>query len=112
LPPHLWWATALALYTGQRQSDVLAMNWSAIDSGGIEARQSKTGKVLWLPIHRDLRPILDAIPRTSTRILTNGRSLPWASGLRPLPRSLNGKMRTAHEHKLQNWPPYIAKRSQ
>ena len=26
---------SLALYTGQRQGDVLAMNWSAIDSGVI-----------------------------------------------------------------------------
>lgn len=82
LPPHLWWVAALALYTGQRQSDVLDMNWSAIIGGGIEARQSKTGKALWLPLHRDLRPILDAIPKVSTRILTNSRSLPWSSGFK------------------------------
>jgi len=24
-PPHLWWVVAVALYTGQRQGDVLAM---------------------------------------------------------------------------------------
>jgi integrase len=78
----MWWTAALALYTGQRQSDVLAMNWNTISGGGIEARQQKTGKTLWLPIHRDLRPILDAIPKRSTRILTNSRGLPWASGFK------------------------------
>ena len=82
LPQHLWWTAALALYTGQRQSDVLAMNWNTISGGGIEARQQKTGKTLWLPIHRDLRPILDAIPKRSTRILTNSRGLPRASGFK------------------------------
>ena len=82
LPAHLWWVAALALYTGQRQSDVLEMNWSAISGGGIEVRQSKTGKALWLPLHRDLRPILDSIPKASTRILTNSRGRPWASGFK------------------------------
>ena len=55
LPSHLWWVAALALYTGQRQGDVLVMTWNRISDGGIEVRQGKTGKALWLPLHRDLR---------------------------------------------------------
>lgn len=82
LPPHLWWAAAVALYTGQRQSDCLAMDWKCISSGEISVRQAKTGKALWIPLHNELHPILDEIPRISTRILTNSRSLPWASGFR------------------------------
>ena len=34
LRPDLWWAVALALYTGQRLGDVLNMKWSAINAGG------------------------------------------------------------------------------
>ena len=40
----MWRATALALYTGQRQGDVLEMTWAAVKGGLIEVRQEKTGK--------------------------------------------------------------------
>ncbi|MEJ2123494.1 MAG: tyrosine-type recombinase/integrase, partial [Alphaproteobacteria bacterium] len=82
LPLHLWHVAALALYTGQRQSDVLKMDWGAVKDGGVELRQGKTGKRLWIPLHRNLRLILDGIPRSSTRILTNSHGLPWASGFK------------------------------
>lgn len=82
LKPHLWWGAALALYTGQRLSDVLAMDWGRITSEEIALRQAKTGKFLWLPVHRELRQVLDAIPRVSTRILTNSSGLPWSSGFK------------------------------
>src|SRR5215475_10364475 len=48
---HLWEAAALALYTGQRMSDVLAMLCSDIDQGLIAVAQNKTKKKLWVPIH-------------------------------------------------------------
>lgn len=80
--PHIWYAAALALYTGQRQSDVLAMTWNRLTDGGIEVRQGKTGKALWLPLHRDLRSVLERMPRCSPRILTNSRGMPWASGFK------------------------------
>lgn len=82
LPKHLWWAAALALYTGQRQSDVLEMNWGAITRGEIAVRQSKTNKSLLIPLHNELIPIIEEIPRTATRILTNSRGLPWKKGFR------------------------------
>jgi hypothetical protein len=80
LPAHLWHAVALALYTGQRQADVLQMTWNRLADGGIEVRQGKTGKRLWLPLHRDLREILEVIPKVGPQILTNSRGLPWQSG--------------------------------
>jgi hypothetical protein len=82
LRPHLWWAAALALYTGQRQSDVLQMDWSRISGDEIAVRQMKTGKFLWIPLHRELRQVLETLPRVSTRILTNSGGLPWASGFK------------------------------
>ena len=45
----------LALYTGQRRADVLAMRWDDISDGGITVKQQKTGAALWIPIHPDLK---------------------------------------------------------
>jgi hypothetical protein len=58
------------------------MNWSAIKDEEIAVKQGKTGKHLWIPLHHELRSILNEIPRYSTRILTNSRKLPWASGFK------------------------------
>lgn len=77
LKSHLWQAGALALYTGQRQGDVLAMNWNMIAAGEIYVTQQKTKKPLRIPLHRDLQLILEAIPKDSVRILTNSRGQPW-----------------------------------
>jgi integrase len=81
LRPDLWWAVALALYTGQRLGDCLAMRWSAINPAGLIAvRQEKTGKDLLIPVHRDLKTIIDAIPRRAVTILTSANGTPWLSG--------------------------------
>ena len=77
--PEMWGAAALALYTGQRQADVLAMGWSSVDAGSIEVVQEKTGKKVWIPIHRDLRAVLGSMPRRSVKILTNLDGVPWTS---------------------------------
>jgi len=58
-PPYMQLALALALYTGQRQSDVIAMRWNQIKDNGIELRQQKTGAELWIPIHRNLNVELE-----------------------------------------------------
>jgi hypothetical protein len=73
----LWWAAAVALYSGQRQADCLAMLWSDVDSGVIAVVQQKTGKKLRVPMHRDLRAVLDMIPRRSVTILSNTLGKPW-----------------------------------
>ncbi|HLN24751.1 MAG TPA: tyrosine-type recombinase/integrase [Patescibacteria group bacterium] len=41
----------LALFTGQRRADVLAMRWDDIESGGIHVKQEKTNQRVWVPIH-------------------------------------------------------------
>ena len=52
-------AVLLAQYTGQRQEDVLMMAPEHIEDGGISVVQQKTGKELWLPLHRDLKAALE-----------------------------------------------------
>jgi integrase len=94
-PPWMWRAIALAVYTGQRQGDVLAMTWRAVKGSTIEVRQAKTGKELIIPVHARLRPILDAIPREAFPILTSTRGQPWtgdgfrASWRKGLPRPIS-----------------------
>jgi integrase len=75
----LWWVVAVALYTGQRLGDCLAMRWSAISADGlsITVLQEKTRKELTIALHRDLRAVLELIPKRSVNILTNTRGIPW-----------------------------------
>lgn len=64
----------LCLGTGQRIGDVLKMRWSDIEDGGISVKQSKTGKLLWVPIVPALQEVLNAAPRQAVYILTNYRA--------------------------------------
>lgn len=76
-PARLWHVAAVALYTGQRQGDVLAMRWSDIEADQIHVEQSKTGKRLWVAVHKDLRAILECLPRTGEFLLRNDHGEPW-----------------------------------
>ena len=71
----------VALYTGQRQGDVMAMRWDQITDGMIEVTQAKTGQTVWIPIHPDLVARLDEIKRRSVRsavhICTTTYGRPW-----------------------------------
>lgn len=58
---HLRTAILLALYTGQRASDIVAMQWSDYQGGTIRVRQNKTGEPLEIPCHPKLRAHLDKI---------------------------------------------------
>jgi len=53
-------ATMVALYTGQRQCDILKMKWSDYDGENISVRQQKTGKQMVIPCHSSLKAYLDA----------------------------------------------------
>ncbi len=75
--PELWWAAALALYSGQRQADDLSMQWNDVAQGLIQVVQEKTGKKLWITMHKELREILAVIPKRATSILTSTRGTPW-----------------------------------
>lgn len=50
----------LALETGQRRADILAMRWDAITAdSGILVKQAKTGAELWIPLSPALRVELE-----------------------------------------------------
>ncbi|MEQ9488042.1 MAG: tyrosine-type recombinase/integrase [Alphaproteobacteria bacterium] len=50
----------LALYSGQRQGDILSMSWHDIKDGGINVAQEKTKARLWIPVHPTLAEVLEA----------------------------------------------------
>lgn len=114
--PYMWRAVALAVYTGQRQSDCLRMAWPDVGSDMIsvvvspdkgagdastqltasaalrlicedtgvtpdlaEYRQQKTRTRLWIPIHRELRVLLDSIIERGDTILVNQSMQPWTT---------------------------------
>ena len=57
-PPHLADVIHMALYTGQRRSDLIEMKWKDFDGRSIKVRQAKTGKKLVIPAHINLRIML------------------------------------------------------
>ncbi len=98
----MWQATALALYTGQRQGDVIEMTWAAVKGGIVEVRQEKTGRLLAIPAHQSLLAVLAEVPRSSVRILTSTRGTPWTKdGFRASwQKALNGPLAPIRETKL------------
>jgi integrase len=74
--PSLCWAVKLALYTGQRRSDLVKMKWSQFDGEFIEVRQQKTGALLSIPCHKELRTELETMPRVAETILVGERGAP------------------------------------
>jgi integrase len=68
-------AYALALYTGQRRSDVARMTWADYDAnaGTIRVTQMKTGAELLVPVHPALKQALEAWPRHHIAILANAK---------------------------------------
>lgn len=81
--PELMLAVMIALYTGLRQGDILRLPWTAYDGHFITTTVAKTSRErsrarkVEIPVHSDLKAMLDAAPRRSTLILTNTRGKPW-----------------------------------
>ena len=59
-PAHLHLALTLALWTGQRQGDLLRLPWSAYDGTQIRLRQSKTGARVVVPVGSPLKAALSS----------------------------------------------------
>lgn len=75
--PELTLALLVAMHTGQRQGDLLRLEWAAYDGKAISLRQGKTGRRVWLPCTIALRTALDAAPRRAKTILTRPSGEPW-----------------------------------
>jgi integrase len=78
-PAHLHLPLMLALWTGQRQGDLLRLSWSAYDGTHIRLRQGKTGARVVVKVGAPLKAALDAAVKRSTIILTNSDNKPWTS---------------------------------
>ena len=72
-------ALVLALWTGQRQGDLLRLPWSSYDGTHLRLRQSKTGRRIAMPAGLPLKVLLDSIERRGPIILTNSYGRPWTS---------------------------------
>lgn len=79
LPEHLRRPVVLALFSGQRRSDLIRLPWNAYDGKSIRLKQQKTGAALVIPAHPALRAELVAwrADAASTLILTNKSGRPW-----------------------------------
>ncbi len=74
--PALARAVTLVANTGQRGSDLVRMGWTDIEEyrgiRGINVRQKKTGKQLWVPITVELADAMKGWERTAGPFLTRG----------------------------------------
>jgi len=82
-PPEICNAMILALHTGQRQGDLLALTWSGYDGNSLTLRQgkdrSKKSRRVYIPCTKALKSTLDALPRSkaSLTILTRADGRCW-----------------------------------
>ena len=84
-------AQTLALWTGQRQGDLLRLPWSAYDGATIKLSQAKSQRKrnmrvnVTIHVAAQLKKALDAAPRQSPIILVNQDGQPWtADGFRTM----------------------------
>ena len=82
-------ALYLLLFTGQREGDVIRMRWDDIRNDEIMVVQEKTGTKVWIPLHRDLKALLDQTPHVGGFILNSSWGKPFSSS-----QSLYEKIKT------------------
>lgn len=73
-------ALYVALYTGQRQGDLLRLMWTNYADGVLRLKQSKGSRHVVVPCIADLKAMLDQLrdgDRRSTHILTTANGQPW-----------------------------------
>jgi len=80
--PHILLAFEMAIHTGQRQGDLLALTWKQYDGThlSIEQGKSKPGKPkkrVRVKVSSKLKVMIDALPKDTLRIMTNSRGRPW-----------------------------------
>ena len=77
--PEMELAVLMALWTGQRQGDLLTLPWSAYDGSVIRLTQSKTEATVIIPAGTPLRALLERTQKRGPLILTGHRGRPWTS---------------------------------
>jgi len=81
-PEDMRLALFVALHSGQRQGDLLVLQWPQYVGGELRFRQSKGQKRVLVPCLEGLRALLDELQEraTSMHILTSPRGKPWDAG--------------------------------
>lgn len=72
---HTKHAICLALFTLQRQGDLLKLTWPRGES--IPVKQQKTHSPVMIPVFGTFADFLQMVPRNGETILTTGRQRPW-----------------------------------
>jgi integrase len=80
-PPHLRLPLLIALWTGQRQGDLLRLAWPAYNGTHIRLQQSKTGARVVIPVGAPLKAALDQAAKSRKspfeRILVTSDGKAW-----------------------------------
>lgn len=76
-PPHLHLPLILALWTGQRQGDLLKLTWPQYDGVNIRLVQGKTGARVLIPVGTPLKAALDASRQKLGKVLLNSDGDEW-----------------------------------
>jgi integrase len=71
----------LALYTGQRGSDVVRLGWTDLDQGGFDLRQRKTGIELHCPVLPELEAEMQTWERRPGPFLLQANGRPYTRKL-------------------------------
>ena len=66
----------LLLYTGQRRSDVVRMGRQHIRNNVLCIVQQKTGQDVGIPLHRDLKALIDSLPKDNLTFITSDKGKP------------------------------------
>ena len=66
----------LLLFLGQRSIDTVAMHRNHIENGRIRVTQEKTGAVLWIKLHSELRATLESGPIGGLYLIENAYGRP------------------------------------
>jgi len=77
--PEISAALLLALWTGQRQGDLLKAAWTNYDGAALRVKQGKTKARVAVPLAMSIRTMLEGMPKKAVTILTNTRGKPWTS---------------------------------
>lgn len=70
-------AMMLLLYTGQRRSDVVRMGRQHVRNGILTVIQQKTGQDVHIPLHPDLKALLDSRPLDNLSFLVTAQGKPF-----------------------------------
>lgn len=72
-------AMALMLFTGQRRSDAVRMGWQHIGGNLIKVRQQKTKAFLEIPLHPQLKAVLEQTPKSNMTFLLTEFGKPFTA---------------------------------